>query len=75
MDMTGAVWRKSRQSNNGGNCVEVAKLRKTIGVRDSKDPDAGHLSLTPAAWAAFTLAIRGGHHDLWDSRPAGQVLS
>jgi hypothetical protein len=28
-------------------CVEVARLPEGIGVRDSKAPDAGHLSVSP----------------------------
>ncbi|POM22764.1 hypothetical protein BTM25_49680 [Actinomadura rubteroloni] len=50
-------WRKSTRSggNNGGrtNCVEVAKLSETVGLRDSKAPSAGHLTLTPATFAAL----------------------
>jgi hypothetical protein len=54
------VWRKSSYSGgNGGNCVEVAAaLPAAIAVRDSKDPDGPRLIFTPAAWAAFTAAIR-----------------
>ncbi|MFC4054818.1 DUF397 domain-containing protein [Actinomadura syzygii] len=59
-----AVWRKSRRSNNGGNCVEVADLMPRIGVRDSKTPNAGHLSFTPETWAAFIADARDGHFDL-----------
>lgn len=60
MDMTSAVWRKSSYSSgNGGNCVEVARnLPGAVAVRDSKDPDGPKLTFGPAAWAAFTAAIR-----------------
>ena len=52
--MTEVRWRKSSRSNNGGNCVEVARLDgETIGVRDSKNPDGPVLRFTPAEWAAF----------------------
>jgi hypothetical protein len=56
------VWRKSSHSGgNGGDCVEVAAaLPAAIAVRDSKDPDGPRLIFTPAAWAAFTAAIRAG---------------
>jgi Domain of unknown function (DUF397) len=54
------VWSKSSYSGgNGGNCVEVAvALPAAIAVRDSKDPGGPRLVFTPAAWAAFTAAIR-----------------
>ncbi|MDL4774532.1 DUF397 domain-containing protein [Actinomadura xylanilytica] len=62
-DLSRAVWRKSRRSNNGGECVEVADLTTSIGVRDSKNPDAGHLTFAPDTWAAFTVAVKRGRHD------------
>ncbi|GAA3223759.1 DUF397 domain-containing protein [Actinocorallia longicatena] len=41
-------WRKS--SYSGGvhdeTCVELAGLPAAVGVRDAKNPGAGHLSLT-----------------------------
>jgi hypothetical protein len=44
-----------------GDCVEVAAaLPDAIAVRDSKDPNGPGLIFTPAAWAAFTAAIRTG---------------
>ena len=63
IDTTGADWRKSRRSNNGGNCVEVATnlLASTgsIFVRNSRDPEGSVLAFTLAEWRAFT----GGVHD------------
>jgi hypothetical protein len=59
-----ATWRKSTRSNGaGGNCVEVADLAASIGVRDSKAPDAGHLTFDPQAWATFIAQVRNGQHD------------
>ncbi len=54
------VWRKSSYSaSNGGDCVEVAAAPPAaVAVRDSKDPGGPRLIFTPAAWAAFTTAIR-----------------
>ncbi len=54
------LWRKSYYSaSNGGDCVEVAAAPPAaIAVRDSKDPGGPKLIFTPAAWAAFTAAIR-----------------
>ncbi|GAA4317072.1 DUF397 domain-containing protein [Actinomadura luteofluorescens] len=40
-------WRKSTHSGGvENNCVEVADLIGLIGIRDSKNPTAGHLTLT-----------------------------
>lgn len=48
-------WFKSSYSGGGGdNCVEVAATSDAVHVRDSKDTDAGRLSLAPTAWSAFT---------------------
>lgn len=54
-DLTGAIWRKSTRSGNGGStCVEVAKnLPHVVGVRDSKDVSGPTLAFTPDAWHAF----------------------
>ncbi|WP_433247590.1 DUF397 domain-containing protein [Actinomadura nitritigenes] len=42
-----ACWRKSSHSGaNEGECVEIADLNSHVGVRDSKNPGAGHLTLT-----------------------------
>ncbi|MFD0900911.1 DUF397 domain-containing protein [Actinomadura sediminis] len=50
--MTHLVWRKASRSVDGtsAQCVELAALPDGVGVRDSKDPDGGHLTLTPAAF-------------------------
>lgn len=59
-DLSRAIWRKSAYSNNGGNCVEVARnLPGIVAVRDSKDPDGPALIFTPADWEAFTAAVKG----------------
>ncbi|WP_149262224.1 DUF397 domain-containing protein [Actinomadura sp. K4S16] len=39
-------WRKSTHSGgNEGECVELAEIDGHIGIRDSKNPAAGHLTL------------------------------
>lgn len=58
-ELSGAIWRKSARSNNGGNCVEVARnLPGAVAVRDSKDPDGPALIFTPTDWKAFTAEIK-----------------
>ena len=57
-------WRKSRRSDGGGNCVEVAAATDgTVGVRDSKNQTGPVLAFTPAAWAAFLDGVRNGEFD------------
>jgi hypothetical protein len=60
MDLTSAAWRRSSYTgSNGGNCVEVAfSLTAAVAVRDSKNPGAGTLVLTPAAWRALIDSIK-----------------
>ncbi|KUL33525.1 DUF397 domain-containing protein [Streptomyces regalis] len=56
----GAAWRKSSYSGtSGGECVEVVDLTPHIAVRDSKDPDAGILTLSPEAYRAFVEHVAG----------------
>jgi hypothetical protein len=55
---TRVTWRKSTRSNGSGNCVEVADLAGTIGVRDSKDIDGGILTFEPARWSTFVSAVK-----------------
>ncbi len=60
MDLSRAAWRKASASSTG-NCVEVAvNLPGVVAVRDSKDPAGPALTLTPAAWQAFTARLRRG---------------
>ncbi|MFJ8648436.1 DUF397 domain-containing protein [Streptomyces sp. NPDC093546] len=52
-------WFKSSYSGSANDsCVEVATCPSTIHVRDSKDPADPHLTLSPAAWAAFVPHVR-----------------
>jgi hypothetical protein len=60
-----AAWHKSSRSNgNGGsNCVEVAVVETTIGVRDSKNPDGPVLTFTPTDWESFVDGAKHGRFD------------
>ncbi|CCK28730.1 hypothetical protein BN159_4351 [Streptomyces davaonensis JCM 4913] len=56
-----AEWRKSSYSgSSGGECVEVAALNPHIGIRDSKNPDLGVLTLSPESYSAFIKAVALG---------------
>lgn len=59
------AWHTSSYSGgNGGACVEVAELADGgRAVRDSKNRTGPTLTFTPAEWAAFTTAVRGGEFD------------
>ncbi|MEV0663978.1 DUF397 domain-containing protein [Actinomadura luteofluorescens] len=55
---TRPIWRKSSYSGgHEGDCVEVADLNDHIGVRDSKNPEAGHLTLTRQAFATLVFHL------------------
>ena len=56
-------WRKSSYSINGAQCVELAEAGSSVRLRDSKHPDAGHLTFTRAELAALVAAARAGELD------------
>jgi hypothetical protein len=61
------VWRKSTHSGTGGSqsdCVEVAALADNIGLRDSKAPEAGHVTLPSGTFADLVIRIKAGEMDL-----------
>ncbi|TDD36878.1 DUF397 domain-containing protein [Actinomadura sp. KC06] len=58
-------WRKSSHSGGeSGQCVEVALTDAVIGLRDSKNPEAGHLSMSGAAFAELVAQAKVGALDL-----------
>ncbi|WP_067807604.1 DUF397 domain-containing protein [Actinomadura formosensis] len=59
-------WRKSSRSANSGqaDCVELARLSRTVGVRDSKAPEAGHLSFSPESFSELVARIKQDELDL-----------
>ncbi|MCP2342545.1 DUF397 domain-containing protein [Actinomadura rupiterrae] len=53
------MWRKSSHSGeNGGACIELADLAPAVGVRDSKDPQGPHLTVTRKNLATLTEIIK-----------------
>jgi Domain of unknown function (DUF397) len=66
--MLSSAWSKASQSNPSGNCVEVRMIdggagEVAIQVRDSKFPEAGILTFTPAEWDAFIGGVHDGQFD------------
>jgi hypothetical protein len=60
-------WRKaSRSSNGGASCVEVgtASDGRARGIRDSKSPERGHITVTPATLRALLADVKAGRRDL-----------
>ncbi|TDC67841.1 DUF397 domain-containing protein [Actinomadura sp. GC306] len=54
------TWRKAPQSDDYGNCIELAALAGAVAIRDSKAPDVGHLILTPRAFVRLLAHVRQG---------------
>ena len=53
------LWRKSSFSQpNNGNCVEVAYMTETVGVRDSKNPTGEQLRITSDQWSRVLTWVR-----------------
>ena len=58
------TWRKSRQSNPSGNCVEVAALPDGgAALRNSRYPSGPALVYTRAEISAFLAGVKGGEFD------------
>ncbi|MFD7919154.1 DUF397 domain-containing protein [Streptomyces sp. NPDC059740] len=56
------VWFKSSYSSgtDGNSCIEVATTPAAVHVRDSKNAEGPHLTLSPTAWAVLiTYAAKG----------------
>lgn len=62
-DLNGARWRKSSRSGAGNDCVELVVARIGAAVRDSKNPEAGHVSFATTGWGAFMGVVKDGRLD------------
>lgn len=52
------MWRKSSRSGAGNDCVELVVGRSGAAVRDSKNPEAGHLAFGTPGWGAFLGVVK-----------------
>lgn len=62
-DLAGATWRKSSRSGAGNDCVELVVARIGAAVRDSKNPEAGHVAFAATGWDAFMGFVKDGRID------------
>ncbi|GAA4839221.1 DUF397 domain-containing protein [Saccharopolyspora rosea] len=56
-------WRTSTRTQGQGQCVEVGFGVDCVGVRDTKNRTAGHLTVAPRRWQEFVLGIKRGMFD------------
>ncbi|GAA4227503.1 DUF397 domain-containing protein [Actinomadura meridiana] len=56
-------WRKSSHSGgaNDEHCVELGRLTSGLGVRDSKAPNSGYLTLTSTQFTELVEEIKRKH--------------
>jgi hypothetical protein len=52
------TWRKSSASAGADECVEFARLNRTVLVRDSRDKSGPTLSFTSTEWQALLTRIQ-----------------
>ncbi|MFD0856310.1 DUF397 domain-containing protein [Actinomadura adrarensis] len=53
------TWRKASRSNDqGGACVELARLSGQVVVRDSKDPDGPRLVVSREAFRVLVAGLK-----------------
>jgi hypothetical protein len=57
------MWRKSSRSGAGNDCVELVVARIGAAVRDSKNPEAGHIAFAGTGWNAFMDVLKEGRLD------------
>jgi len=64
IDLSGAQWRKSSRSGAQNDCVELVVRAAGTAVRDSKNPEAGHVSFATGDWGAFLGTVKEGRLDV-----------
>ena len=58
-DLSHAFWRKSSYSQaETSECVEVARVARTVAVRDSKNPDGPVVALSRTQWSGLLAKIK-----------------
>jgi hypothetical protein len=57
-------WRKGSASAGESACVEVARLGRSLLIRDSRDVYGEPVALTGAQWRSLVVRIRNGDLDL-----------
>ena len=61
IDLSHAVWRKSRRSQQNGACVEIARnLPGIVAVRDSKHRGGPVLTFAAHEWQSFISGVKAG---------------
>ncbi len=55
-------WMRSTRCGTSA-CVEVAVVKPSVHVRDSKDPDGGSFGVSSLEWGKFVAALKSGRFD------------
>jgi hypothetical protein len=63
IDFSRATWRKSKKSQQAGQCIEWARAGGAIGIRDSKEPDGPVLVFTVEEFSSFVDGAAKGELD------------
>ena len=68
MTIPGSAWYTSSYSKNQGQCVEVALRANLRAVRESQNPDGGHLEFSPQEWLELIIWAKAplGFHSKTD---------